>query len=421
MPNPQKTTYKIKDLAVSNKQNFNFRGIDHINYVDTSSIIENTINCTQRLNCNSDIIPSRAKKAVGKNTIIYSAVRPNLKHYGLIKKPLKNMVVSTGFITLDLMKEIDPAYFYYNLTQQKYTDFLHTVAINNASAYPAINPSDLENLEIDIFDSLQTQKDIGNFLSALDDKIELNNKINSEFEAMARALYDYWFVQFDFPDGKGRPYKSAGGAMVYSDILKRDIPAGWEVKTLAENNLAKILKPGITKFDGEKTYLATACIENDRITDCSNKITFDNREGRANMQPIANSVWFAKMKNTKKVLYFGDYSSERIAGLIISTGMLGLQCQNYALEYIWNLINNDVFEVLKNKLSHGATQEGVNNDDLAFIPVVVPSQEILEQYSALVKPIYQQKYLNEREAEHLATLRDFLLPMLMNGQVCVAN
>ena len=203
-----KTTYRIKDLAKSNKRSFDFRGIDYINYIDTSSIVENVFSDVQQLDCSNDIIPSRAKKAVEKNTIIYSAIRPNLKHYGIVRNPLDNMVVSTGFITLDLTKEIDHNYFYYNLTQQKYTDFLHTIAINNASAYPAINPSDLDDLKIEIFDDLQTQNNIGDLLSKLDYKIELNNHINTKLEKIAKAIYDYWFIQFDFPAENKRPLLS---------------------------------------------------------------------------------------------------------------------------------------------------------------------------------------------------------------------
>jgi type I restriction enzyme S subunit len=417
MPNSQKVL--VKDLAVANKQNFNFCGAEFINYVDTSSVRENRFSGVQRLNCAIDEIPSRAKKSVAKNTIIYSAVRPNLKHYGIVRKPLENMVVSTGFITLDLTKRIDPNYFYYNITQQKYTDFLHTVAVNNASTYPAINPSDLENLEIDIFDNFDTQKAIGDFLSAIDDKIELNNKVNAELEAMARSLYNYWFIQFDFPDGNGRPYKSAGGEMVFNPVLNREIPVGWSVGNLAKNPLTDIIKPGINRFDGQKIYLPTAAIEGDTITDASNLITFDNREGRANMQPAPFSVWFAKMKNTRKVLYFGDYSTERMESIILSTGMLGLRCKPFAMEYVWGFVNNAGFESVKNQLSHGATQEGVNNADLEHFPILCPAQSVLASYSALVRDIFRQKYDNEQESERLAKIRDFLLPMLMNGQVAL--
>ena len=257
-------------------------------------------------------------------------------------------------------------------------------------------------------------------LSWIDKKIELNNRINTELEVMAKELYNYWFIQFDFPDEFRRPYKSSGGKMVYNDVLKREIPEGWTVENIADNKLSKILKPGIKQFDGQKIYLPTAAIENDRIIDKSNLITYNNREGRANMEPVDNSVWFAKMKNTKKVLYFGDYSSQRISQTILSTGMLGLKCVENALEYIWNFVNDDSFEAVKNKLSHGATQEGVNNDDLLYFPMLIPSIETLRDYSVLVKDLYKQKYFNEIENECLAKLRDFLLPMLMNGQVSVS-
>lgn len=207
--------------------------------------------------------------------------------------------------------------------------------------------------------------------------------------------------------------------MVYNKVLKREMPEGWEIKNLAENSLTTILKPGIDKFENEKVYLPTAAIDGDRIIDRNNLITYENREGRANMQPISNSVWFAKMKKTKKILYFGEYSKNNLDNLIISTGMLGLECKNNSLEYIWNFINDSNFEAQKDKLSHGATQEGVNNDDLFYLPILIPSSEIPDKFSKRVKSLYQQKYTNEQENKRLAELRDFLLPMLMNSQVLV--
>ena len=315
----------------------------------------------------------------------------------------------------NIKKEYDPYYIYYWFCQKK--AFLHNIAGNTTT--PIINKTDFEDIIIDI-PNLHIQNEITNILKALDDKIEQNNKINAELEATARDLYNYWFIQFDFPDEFRRPYKSSGGKMVYNDVLKREIPEGWTVESIANNKLSKILKPGIKQFNGQKIYLPTAAIENDRIIDTSNLITYDNREGRANMEPVDNSVWFAKMKNTKKVLYFGDYSSQRISQTILSTGMLGLKCVENALEYIWNFVNDDSFEAVKNKLSHGATQEGVNNDDLLYFSMLIPSIETLRDYSVLVKDLYKQKYFNEIENECLAELRDFLLPMLMNGQVSVS-
>ena len=275
-------------------------------------------------------------------------------------------------------------------------------------------------INIDLIDYKEQVK-IGDLLYYLEEKIKLNNKINSELEKMAKTLYEYWFVQFDFPDENKRPYKSANGKMVYNDILKREIPEGWEVENLANNRLTTILKPGIDKFENEKIYLPTAAITDDKITDRSNIISYENRESRANMQPISNSVWFAKMKKTKKILYFGNYSQKHMNEIILSTGMLGLKCKENSLEYIWNFVNDTYFEEIKDRLAHGATQESINNDDLVYIPILVPDDTTLQKFATKVKELYQKKYINEIENEQLTQLRDFLLPLLMNGQVSVSS
>ena len=330
------------------------------------------------------------------------------------------MFVDGKFWTVDTMywatvnTKLVNAYYLYNLL--KILDF---AGVRSGSTLPSMTSSAYYNIPVTLPD-VKVQDSIANILKGINSKIELNDKINTELETIAKDLYNYWFVQFDFPDKDKRPYKSSGGKMIYNDVLKREIPEGWTVENIADNRLSKILKPGIKQFDGQKIYLPTAAVENDRIIDKSNLITYDNREGRANMEPVDNSVWFAKMKNTKKVLYFGDYSSQRISQTILSTGMLGLKCVENALEYIWNFVNDDFFEAVKNKLSHGATQEGVNNDDLLYFPMLIPSIETLRDYSVLVKDLYKQKYFNEIENECLAELRDFLLPMLMNGQVSVS-
>jgi len=279
--------------------------------------------------------------------------------------------------------------------------------------------NNLRDLKINFPEEIQDQQKIAHALSTLDSKIELNNKINTELEKMAKSLYDYWFVQFDFPNKNGKPYKSSGGKMVYNKKLKREIPEGWEVANLKNNSLTKLLKPKIDEFEDEKTYLATADVQNNDINFQAEKITYKNRASRANMQPIENSIWFAKMKNSKKVLCLADYSKEFLNNFILSTGFAGLQCKENSLEYIWGFINNDRFEFIKDRLTNGATQEAINNDTMIFINLIIPHDEVLEKYHLKTKSIYQKIYNNQTENQKLAELRDWLLPMLMNGQVKV--
>ena len=168
---------KIKDIAklnessISSKDNFEF-----INYLDTSSITKGKIDCWQRLTGN---FPSRAKRKIKENTIIYSTVRPNQEHYGffnIIDK--KNSIVSTGFTTIDVISnEIHPKYLYYSLTQEWVTNYLQTLAENSVSAYPSINPSDIGDLRLS-FPNFDVQKKIADTLSDIDNKITLNNQLN---------------------------------------------------------------------------------------------------------------------------------------------------------------------------------------------------------------------------------------------------
>ena len=279
-----------------------------------------------------------------------------------------------------------------------------------------ISPKDIYDIEVYI-PELVIQKYIGRILYNLDKKIQINNQINQELEAMAKTLYDYWFVQFDFPNQNGKPYKSSGGKMVYNPELKREIPEGWGVETLVDNTLSKVIKPGIDHFT-QKTYLATSDVVNTSIKD-GRLITFENRETRANMQPSVNSVWFAKMKSSNKHLFLPHSMKELIDSTILSTGFMGLQCKEESFEYIASFISDPNFEIFKDTLSHGATQEAVNIDDLRSVPVIIPDDYILREFHRIAKSIFLNLGRNMIEDKTLSSLRDWLLPMLMNGQVKV--
>lgn len=238
--------------------------------------------------------------------------------------------------------------------------------------------------------------------------------VNDNLEQQLSLLYDYCFAQFDFPDEKGNPYQAFGGKMVWNNILKRYIPDGWEVQSVLSNCLSSIIKPGIDYFKG-KTYLATADVKGTAISS-GTLIEYENRESRANMQPSINSVWFAKMKNSIKHLYLNKEMLPIISNSILSTGFCGLQCEEKSFEYIASYISSPYFEIHKDMLAHGATQEAVNNDDLARVHLLVPNDNVLLAYHDVAKPIYAQMSRNICENQELTKLRDWLLPMLMNGQ-----
>jgi type I restriction enzyme S subunit len=243
--------------------------------------------------------------------------------------------------------------------------------------------------------------------------------LNDNLEQQLRVLYDYWFTQFDFPDENGRPYRSSGGKMVWNDTIKRNIPNSWKVQSVISNFLSSVIKPGVDMFD-TKTYLATADVKGTSIS-TGTIIDYGSRESRANMQPSVNSVWFAKMKNSIKHLYLNEEMQPIISSSILSTGFCGLQCEENSFEYIASYIANPYFEVHKDMLAHGATQEAVNNDDLAGVHILIPDANILQAYHEITQHIYSQSSKNICENQELVKVRDWLLPMLMNGQATISD
>ena len=281
-----------------------------------------------------------------------------------------------------------------------------------------ISPDDVYDVEVFLPD-IVTQRKIGKCLYDIEKKVNLNNAINDNLEQQLTTLYDYWFTQFDFPDKNGKPYQSSGGKMVMNNGLKKKIPVGWNVESIYSNHLSSIIKPGVGKFD-TKTYFATADVKGTSISS-GTLIDYENRENRANMQPSVNSVWFAKMKNSIKHLYLNEEMLPIISNSILSTGFCGLQCSDVSFEYMASYISNTYFETHKDMLAHGATQEAVNNDDLSGIHIVIPDDKTLQNYHRITYPIYSQISKNICENQELVKLRDWLLPMLMNGQATIAD
>lgn len=308
---------------------------------------------------------------------------------------------------------VNQKYMFYNMKNRE--QYIKSLA--HGTTTKTITKDDVRGIELFIH-TREEQDQIAKLLSTIDFKISNNEAIVQQLESMAKTIYDYWFLQFEFPNEEGNPYKSSGGKMVWNEELQREIPTGWEVASLANNSLTKLIKPGIKEFNGTKRYLATADVNGTAYSIGSN-ITFDNRESRANMQPTLNSIWFAKMKDSVKHLYLNKELNSIIKETILSTGFCGIQCDEYSFEYLASFIESDYFEKVKDQLAHGATQQAVNNADLQSIKLVIPSEEIVDKFHQVTKGMFSLISKNKVENTYLTALRDFLLPLLMNGQVTI--
>ncbi|NCB20645.1 MAG: restriction endonuclease subunit S [Clostridia bacterium] len=399
-------TIPLKKVTIYSKQRISSELLNSENYIGTDNLLQNKKGKTLASYTPENGFVCKYEKG----NILISNIRPYLKKIWYANETGGS---SADVLTLVVNKNYDSRFVYYSLLRDVFFDYM--MAGSKGTKMPRGDKSQVMNFPISNFD-FKVQQKIASILSTLDAKIELNSKINTELENMVRALYDYWFVQFDFPDENGKPYKSSGGKMVWSEDLKREIPKEWAVTGLYKNSLTSILKPKIDIFEGSKEYLATANINGREIIK-GDLITHENREARANMQPVVNSVWFAKMKASKKHIFVGKYSKDIIENNIFSTGFLGLKCEDLAFEYIASFISSDIFELTKDTISHGATMQGIGNDDLKIVKLVIPRKEVLMSYKKITEDVYKKIDLIRQENKKLEEVRDCLLPMLMNGQV----
>ena len=267
---------------------------------------------------------------------------------------------------------------------------------------------------------IKEQKSIAKVLSDLDAKIELNNRINRELEQMARTLYDYWFVQFDFPDGDGRPYKSSGGKMVYNQELKREIPVGWEVKELGD--ITSFISRGISpKYldEGGVCVLNQKCIRNNTVNYCDARRN-DNLKRNAEAKRVflydvlVNStgvgtlgrVAIINRLNEKFVTVDSHVTIVRANEEIINKFYFGFSLIKKQLEI--------------ERFANGSTgQVELSRAQLESLKVIVPNNDTQIRYEIIYKKNLERMASNTDENQHLSSLRDWLLPMLMNGQVTV--
>jgi type I restriction enzyme S subunit len=290
---------------------------------------------------------------------------------------------------------VDSAFFEYYF---KYYIKAIICRINGDSVIPNLPPLPLiKSTIIEIPNKLYQQK-IASVLSALDSKIELNNRINAEMEAMAKTLYDYWFVQLDFPDENGKPYKSSGGKMTFNAELKREIPDGWHVATvgsiLAREKATKKIVASEILIEGDIPVI-------DQSTDFIAGFTNDK-----------DSIITTKVPR----IVFGDHT--RILKLINFNFARGADGTQVILSNSKRMPQHLFFHsLLKFDLSnYGYARHFKFLKDLK---IVLPDEDISEKFEAVAERSYKKIKHNVFENQHLSTLRDWLLPMLMNGQVTV--
>ena len=381
---------KLKELADFNPDSLTAKSkLQFINYLDTGNITKGKIDTIQYLNLSTDKVPSRAKRIVKKNDIVYSTVRPNQEHYGIIKNPVDNMIVSTGFVVL--RSKEDKCYsdfLYYFLTLPENTEYLSNVAEDSTTAYPSITPDVIMDMDISL-PPLPEQKAIAEVLSSLDDKIDLLTRQNKTLEDLAQAYFRKWFIE--------------------------DANDEWEEKSLYE--VVDILSGGTpsTKvaeyWGGNIPWFTPKDASNLICMDTEKHITQEGLENCNSRLYSAGTVFISARGTVGKLAICG-------VPMAINQSCYALVGKGKMSNFIVYLILSYVLdELLLN--ATGAVFDAITTDTFKVIKLPLPplNDEFYYRVKDILSTYYEKIVLNTRQIILLQKLRDILLPKLINGEI----
>lgn len=324
---------------------------------------------------------------------------------------------SSEFIVLRKTKYTDSEFIYYLSISSTFRNRAIS-CMEGTSGRQRVNENTLKNFELP-FPTLKEQKQIAKVLSDLDAKIEVNNKINQELEALAKTIYDYWFVQFDFPDANGKPYKSTGGKMVYNEVLKREIPEGWDLTTLEQiADTGSGGTPLSTKLEyykgGTIPWINSGEVNKPFITSTKNFITvLGLKNSSAKIFPNGSLLMAMYGATAGKVsLIAFEAATNQAICAIMPYDEIYKYYLKFSLEILYKYLVN---------LSSGSARDNLSQAKIRALSLISPKVSVLKKYFDLVNSMMELILKNQKQNEKLAELRDWLLPMLMNGQVTVSE
>ena len=307
-----------------------------------------------------------------------------------------------GKIFLRNQNDADLTYLFYILSSPQYGQKIAVMA-SGAANQANVSPTQVESLEIPIPD-LPTQLRIAGILSAYDNLIANNLRRIRILEEMAQSLYREWFVHFRFP--------GSAPTIHYDDAL----PLDWGIKSIMESAYCCFVNENIRSFEGAKSYFATADLEGLELASESPRYSFADKPSRAQKEPIANSVWFARMQETYKVLLCVWANSKRWENAMLSSGFAGFEAVDPDfLPFVFCTINTPDFHSLKDQYCTGATQRSLTNTGLNGITIIEPPMDLVRRFGRIVNPFLDELAVLQLRNQILRQTRDLLLPKLLTS------
>jgi len=304
---------------------------------------------------------------------------------------------SSEFIVLRNNKLSDAKFIYY-LARSPYFREKAISCMEGTSGRKRVNETALKHLNIKI-PPIETQQKIAKILSDIDDKIEVLHQINDNLAELSKTIYDYWFVQFDFPDENGKPYKSNGGKMVYNEVLKREIPEGWEAEKLKKY---AFIKKGTLITEKQANT-------NGNIKVVSAGLDFSYYHDKSNF--LENTITISASGANAG---FINFWREPIFACDCTTVRGNNLTETLYIYQFLKILQDYIYQQAK-----GSAQPHIYPKDIEDLNIIIPNENEIKKYGEYVNDLNQKILLNLKEIQHLQSLRDWLLPMLMNGQISV--
>jgi len=333
-----------------------------------------------------------------KNTVLMTSRAP-IGYLAIADKPV---ATNQGFQSIRCNEDIADFNFIYYLLGA-YKEGIALIA--SGATFPEVSGGKVRQYKIKL-PPLPTQQKIAKILSNYDDLIENNLKRIKLLEESARLTYEEWFLRFRV-DGKRLEINPESG-----------LPFGWENKSVTECDTFKQDKRKVKEFEGEKKYYATANISETEIIADGEIISWDSKPSRAQIKPNNNTVWFARMSNTYKVLCFNKKNINLQDNSVLSSGFAGFKAKNdLCLPFLYFTINSTFFHELKDLYATGATQVSLNNDSMSFIKIIEPSANLAEEFGSRTLPLIEEISILRSKNQLLKEARNILLPRLMTNVI----
>lgn len=379
----------INQSTYSSKEDWKF-----VNYLDTGNITMNQVDEIQYINTSVDKLPSRAKRKVRFNSIIYSTVRPNQLHYGIIKNQPDNFLVSSGFAVIDIdFDKAAPEYIYYVLTQQEITEYLQSIAEQSVSAYPSIKPSDIENLEF-LLPDRKTQEKIVSILKSIDEKIVQNNEINNNLLQQSLYIFDT-LINSASKDGCIGDYCTLKSGFAFKSKWWQD--SGIPVIKIGSINQDYLNLSNCSHVSEDKISLAKDFI----VSGGDLLIAMTGATiGKFTMVPKMHKTILVNQRVGK--FFLGENPINKIPFIY---------CTLKQPEIISEIINR----------GQGSAQPNISASDIMSIPCVIPQTDEINNFNLQTAPMFELIINNQVENLILAKTRDLLLPRLMSGEIDISN